>query len=498
MFHKKIKMKTFTTLTIAFLMSFGLFAQDYATPDTGVNWNLDSLHQDNSAAVALQNGQYILNQNLNIGENDTLNLNAGDTLKIKPGIEVLVSGVFNASGTENDSISISAQDTSNPYEGFRFEEISTVNIDYTAITYGGGLKVITPNLNLTNSRIAFHNSGSATGAAVSLSGGSPVIVQNAFIENDLPAISSGANQQVSAKILNNYLRANGQANENRPQINMGPTGADTLKIINNTIAGDRDLTKVGGISVSNFISGEVHATIIDNVIKDNRYGITVQGSNTNALIKANVIEDNDTQGQPNVGGSGISLNSSDDSQTITITDNAIRRNLWGVTIQNEGSANLGDDQDNPGQNVFSENQNSGETYALYNNTDNAISAKNNCWIEGGEVSLANAESVIFHQEDDASLGLVDFDPVSCEGLSNPVAEKTTLKVYPNPVDTKLNISSNAVIEEVKLFSITGKVVKRFQVNGKKAELQINLPSGVYLAKFETDTGEQKTERLIVE
>src|SRR5699024_10519934 len=116
----------------------------------------------------------------------------------------------------------------------------------------------------------------------------------------------------------------------------------------------------------------------------------------------------------NLGGSGISVNSTEDNQTIIAVDNQIRGNLWGITIIGQGSMNLGDDEDNTGGNVFSDNGNNGETFALYNNTPNTIMAKHNCWIEGEEITLDDAAEVIFDQADDPSLGEVIYDPMSSE------------------------------------------------------------------------------------
>src|SRR5690625_2859547 len=132
---------------------------------------------------------------------------------------------------------------------------------------------------------------------------------------------------------------------------MGPTGAatDTIKIINNTIIGDRDKTRVGGISVAALIGGNVNAIIHDNTIIDNRYGLTIAGPNVWAEIKGNLIEDNDTEGQPMLGGSGINLLTQNPTKyDVFITENQIRRNLWGITMQYDAMANLGDDENNPG------------------------------------------------------------------------------------------------------------------------------------------------------
>src|SRR5690606_13766760 len=107
-----------------------------------------------------------------------------------------------------------------------------------------------------------------------------------------PALSSGANTSVSAWIEGNHIEGNNTTNNNRPQINMGPSGEqDTIRIINNTVIGNRDLTMVGGISASSLVGVTNKILIKENVVKDNRYGITSMGTST-GIIADNIIEDN--------------------------------------------------------------------------------------------------------------------------------------------------------------------------------------------------------------
>src|SRR5690606_23933618 len=111
------------------------------------------------------------------------------------------------------------------------------------------------------------------------------------------------------------------------------------------------------------------------------YGITVTGSNVRALITNNIITDNNTQGNPNLGGSGINLNGGVTNVSI-VSGNRITGHLWGITLQNAVMTNLGDTAAasfNPGGNSFAGNGNGGVVYALYNNTPNAVPAMNNCW-----------------------------------------------------------------------------------------------------------------------
>ena len=197
------------------------------------------------------------------------------------------------------------------------------------------------------------------------------------------------------------------------------------------------------------MGGNVNVVIDNNIIRGNRYGITMLGINDSAEITNNIIEDNNIQGDPNLGGSGINLNSSSISEDVIVSGNEIRRNLWGITLQGEATINLGDDASNPGNNTFAENGNGGEIYALYNNTANPILAKNNCWIEDQQSTEQQVEDVIFHSVDDSNLGEVTFTPFLCGILG--VADNTVenFSFYPNPVKTKSISTMFILLEKLK-------------------------------------------------
>src|SRR5690606_8484187 len=195
-------------------------------------------------------------------------------------ITVLDQGSF---FIDADDVLITAVDETAPYDGFRFEEGSDINIQNATIQFGGGLQVLTETFILNNCILQNNVSRVTTGATVTLSRWIPVITNNQFLFNANPAISSGANQNVSAIISDNYIEGNNQTNNNRPQINMGATRVnDTLKIIQNTIVGDRDNDQAGGIAVANLVGGALRAIIEGNTVVNNRYGITIVGPNSYA------------------------------------------------------------------------------------------------------------------------------------------------------------------------------------------------------------------------
>src|SRR5690606_32460539 len=112
--------------------------------------------------------------------------------------------------------------------------------------------------------------------------------------------------------------------------------------------------------------GDVYTVITGNTILNNRYGIVLQGgSNINALVSYNHIEGNNIEGNPNLGGSGISFagGSAGSHQNTIVTGNLLKNNLWGITIQGRAMPNLGNllngDTTDDGKNHFVNNNNLG-------------------------------------------------------------------------------------------------------------------------------------------
>ncbi len=477
--------KVFLSIIFCCVAISALFSQTYTTPNTGVNWTLDDIAAISPMTLTISGSNYTLLENLVISENDTVSINTDIILFIDSDLLITVFGTFTVN---SNAVTITAINEATPYEGFRFEEFSVINIQNTTIEHGGGLRVLTETFTLNNCTISQNVAGGATtGAVISLSRGLPQITNNTITFNELPAIASGANQSVSAYIFNNYIEGNNQLNTNRPQINIGTTRVtDTLKIIQNTIIGDPNLDLVGGIAVANLVGGTIRVIIDDNIIQDNRYGLTVVGPDSFAYIRNNIIEDNNTQNIPLQGGSGISLNTSSGIMEVIASGNEIRRNLWGITVIGTASINLGDDVDNIGENIFSENGNEGELYALYNNTSNTLLAKNNCWIEGQVNTLADAEAVIFHQADDGSLGEVIYDPVGveCDNLSMNNFSEIEVSFYPNPAEDQINFTNVNYFNTLTIYGIQGNLILTKTLSEGENRIFLNLSQGIYFASFE--------------
>lgn len=490
-------MKSLFSISFFFLLSFtALIAQSYTTPNTGVDWTLADIANASPQTVSINGNEYTLLENLIVSANDKLRIDTDTTVFLESALLITVFGEFDVTASETMFL---AANTAMPYEGFRFEEFSVINIQNATIKNGGGLRVLTEDFTINNSVINENVAGGATtGAVISLSRGEPQITNNQIMFNELPAIGSAANSATSPTISGNTIEGNNALNSNRPQINLGTTDATVvLQITNNAIIGNPANTEVGGIAVANFVGGSINALISGNQIRDNRYGITILGSNATVEISGNIIEDNNTQGNPNLGGSGININSDTNDGEISAFFNEIRGNLWGITLQGQSSINLGDGDGVVGNNIFFENGNNGQVYALYNNTPNTISAVLNCWVEGGNVTLEEAENVIFHQQDDANLGEVLFDPVSCGIAGVDDFFLDNISFYPNPATDGISITSEIAIEHITILNANGAMVLERELADTDTQIDFNLAEGLYFVVFKTNEA-QGVRKLIVQ
>lgn len=473
------------------MVTFACFKANaqYTSPNTGITLRLDDIVTNAPNTLTFNNGIYTLSQNLTIAQNDTFIIDSNAEIHINADVSITIAGNFNANATQ---IKITATNQATPYNTITFQEFSNVYLKNVTIDYGKGIRASSGNFEMQSCAMSYHKQGSTASSAIAFSQGSPIVNNSRFTFNDYPALSSGANQLVSAIITNNYIEGNNISNGNRPQLNMGPSGADTLRIVGNTIKGNRVLTRTGGISSSSLLGVTNRARIENNIITDNRYGINFQGATSSGVIKGNIIENNNTENNPNLGGSGISVSAAGTSpiMNVIISNNQIRGNLWGITVIDQARINLGNtdpENFNQGKNVFSSNGNNGATYALYNNTAFPISATNNCWIEGNDSPTPQeVEDVIGHQVDLPTLGFVTFTPYGCETLSTEDKQISKFSIYPNPSSGKFNfvLNENGTIE---IYNTNGQQLISKKISAGENNIQIDLPSGLYILRTKTES-----------
>jgi len=397
-------MRIFTILT---LLVLSLLAHgQYVSPGTGATYTLNDLVAISEGVVTREGGEYFINHNLTISHTDKLLINTDVTVKVGPGRLLTFFGTLE-SNPPLEAV-FTAIDPLIPFRGMRFEGSSASVLRNTTVKYGGGMQLIDTHM-LIEDCVIRNNTMTNGSAAISLTNSNPVIRYTRFIENAGSAIASGANSTSSPQILFNHFIHNGTANTNRPQINMGPGGEDTLRIVGNTIEGLYHMA--GGIGISNLLGvGQTRAMVKDNQIFNNRYGYAQMGNNISSVVKGNTVINNNIQYDAQQGGSGLNFYGTLNTNQAVVLNNIIRGNLWGITIQGNAQPNLGSNgrgrnQTTGGFNIIEGNINNGQVYGLYNNTPNTIQAQFNYW---GTDDPEKAEEFIFGKSQNPDLGAVNF------------------------------------------------------------------------------------------
>lgn len=412
-------MKRVIAILFIVLSTFIVNAQ-YTTPGTGVKWGLAELIEHSNGTVVWNVDQYEVTATLTISATDTLQILDDVTVVFHDLAGIESSGTLLINAPEQALFTALDSTSANKWRGIKLLADHVTHIKNVTFKFGGGIKASSGLLTVDGSTFykGFYKSGSsngsyASGAILDLTG-EVYITNNSFLHNQRGAVTSGSNVSCRAVIKNNYMFGNTTENSNRPQINMGPAGAnDTTFIIGNTIIGN-GFVMSGGIAYSSLLGVPGSVVIDSNIVDKNRYGITLTGSPIHGAIRHNIITDNDIQDQPAVGGSGINLTASGASaiQKVMVTGNVITGNLWGITIIGYPEVNMGNanpENFNPGGNIFANNGNEGVLYDLYNNGPVEQFAMYNCWGVDVQDSVS-IEGVVVHQPDDATLGIVHFMP----------------------------------------------------------------------------------------
>ncbi len=407
-------MKKIYVLAFCFLsITSTAWANNYATPGTGVKWTLTDLVANAGGDVTFVGGEYFVNDTIFIVLNDTLTITNNVVVKFIVGSFLDVNGTLIINPPT--SVKFTAQNASTGFLGMRIDSSNTTVLRKLTFEYANSLRLFDCTIVIDSCMFRYNSPVTTFGnAAISLFRSNPNITNTSFLDNQRAAIQGGSNINNAPKIINCLFQGNNTLNQNVPQINLGATsatGSDTVKIINNQIL--RASTNSGGIGFLPI--GNVYALINGNIIRNNRYGLTFNGgSSINAVVSYNVVDSNNTQNDPNLGGSGISFTggSATSHQNTIVTGNIFRANLWGITIQNFAKPNLGDlsntDTTDDGKNQFINNTNATTPgIDLYNNSPDPIMAQNNYW---GSASAATIENKIFHQPDNSALGLVTYTP----------------------------------------------------------------------------------------
>lgn len=459
-------------------ISFNSYSQ-WISPGDGSSFTLDDLVTVSGGVVTMEGDSYYFNENITISTTDTLHINNDGILIINSEKLWTIEGVLLTYPTNQFEIKNPLGEAN--FQGIRFDNSSASRLNNLMITGCGGIKLVDSHMEIVASTFSNFGQEYSTGA-INLYQSNPLIRDCSFLSNAGPAIASGANSDSSPKIIHNILNANVTSNSNTPQINLGTSNAiESIIIDSNQVIGAYEMA--GGIAVATLAGGNANATITNNEISNNRYGIAMIGNDINSIISNNTIVGNNIQGDPMLGGSGLNFYGGLTNTSI-VSNNTISDNLWGITIQSSAQPNFGDgSEQSPGENIITDNQNNFQIYGLYNNTPNEIMAINNYW---GTTDLEVAETYIVHEVDDATLGLVHFDPMWLNpvGLSKNT-NSSAFSVYPNPCNDyfEINIPSSSNMS-YSVFNIKGQIIESGQiVNGKQRLSTTEWNRGTYFVRL---------------
>ena len=487
-------MKRFLAVIFAALISATAFGQ-WVSPGDGTTYTMTSLSTIAPAAVSSpQSGQFQIHQNITISANDTLFLesDANDIL-INNNITLTIFGTLLTEPRVNH-LFITGDSTGTSFFTLQLDNASTANLSYVVFQYGQKIQLFNSGLTLFDNCVFTHFSD----AVINYMNCNPTIQNCYFHDNQKAAITSAVNTTGSPKIINNLIENNDLSNANVPQINIGPGSEDTIVIAGNQIEGVAQ-NMSGGIGIMNMGTSNTVLLVSNNVIENNRYGYTQNGTNIYAIIQDNIIRNNNLETNPNNGGSGISIYGMDENNKAYIRNNVITNNHWGITVINAADVDLGT-EDNWGHNVIHGNghvYNYGANYGifdLYNNSAYDITAVGNYW---GTIDEQEIEEHITHQFDDPSLGLVYYIPFLTEDGVNEV-KTTGFEVWPNPVSNgsfTLTLE-NAMPTEVTIYNVNGQMVKSQIIENQINTISIEaLKSGVYFV--EVKNNESKNLKKII-
>lgn len=382
----------------------------WVSPGNGTTYTFPDLVEVSEGVVTVGENGFLVNADLTISTGDVLEID-NQALRVDLS-EVLVTIKGSMICTNTTRAKFYGLNETNHFS-MRFENATGCNIKMMYFSDGAGIKVIESDVTFDDVKFVYFTRDYSN-AVIDVFNCDPTIKDCYFMLNHGSAISSPANGQSSPQIVNCDFDTNVTDNVNTPQINLGPGGNDTIRIVGNEIYTIMAQWHVGGVSVADLASvGSTKVLLKDNIIRDNRYGYNQQGYTISSVIEGNQFLDNNHEENPMNGGSGISIYGSSTNNKAVLRNNVITGNLWGITAIFLHDIDLGT-EDDWGYNEIHDNGNGGMIYDLYNNASYDIMAVGNKW---GSTDYDEIESHIYHQADDSSLGLVTFYPfVGAEGI----------------------------------------------------------------------------------
>ena len=397
-------MKKFLPVFLFFISLTQFLNAQWVSPGNGTSYTLPDLVNVTDGAVTQGPDGFLINTDLTISTNDVLVIDNQVSRIDAAAILLTINGSMVCTNTGSNRVKFYGLNETEHFK-IRFENAVGCNIKKMYFSDGAGIKVIESEVTFDDVKFVYFTRDYCN-AVIDVFNCDPVIKNCYFMLNQSAAISSPANGQASPQILNCDFDTN-VTDINSPQINLGPGGQDTIRIVSNEIYTIMAQWYVGGISVADLMgTGSTKVLLKDNIIREGRYGYNQQGQTISSVIEGNQFLNNFHEENPMNGGSGISIYGSSTNNKAILRNNVITGNLWGITAIYLHDIDLGT-EDDWGNNEIHDNYNSGVIYDLYNNYACDITAVGNKW---GTIHESDIEDHIVHQTDDPSLGLVTYIP----------------------------------------------------------------------------------------
>ena len=397
-------MKKFLPVFLFFISLTSVLNAQWVSPGNGTSYTLPDLVNVTNGAVTQGPDGFLINTDLTISTNDVLVIDNQVSRIDAAAILLTINGSMVCTNTGSNRVKFYGLNETEHFK-IRFENAVGCNIKKMYFSDGAGIKVIESEVTFDDVKFVYFTRDYCN-AVIDVFNCDPVIKNCYFMLNQSAAISSPANGQASPQILNCDFDTN-VTDINSPQINLGPGGQDTIRIVGNEIYTIMAQWYVGGISVADLMgTGSTKVLLKDNIIREGRYGYNQQGQTISSVIEGNQFLNNFHEENPMNGGSGISIYGSSTNNKAILRNNVITGNLWGITAIYLHDIDLGT-EDDWGNNEIHDNYNSGVIYDLYNNSACDITAVGNKW---GTIHESDIEDHIVHQTDDPSLGLVTYIP----------------------------------------------------------------------------------------
>ena len=397
-------MKKFLLVFLFFISLTSVLNAQWVSPGNGTSYTLPDLVNVTDGAVTQGPDGFLINTDLTISTNDVLVIDNQVSRIDAAAILLTINGSMVCTNTGSNRVKFYGLNETEHFK-IRFENAVGCNIKKMYFSDGAGIKVIESEVTFDDVKFVYFTRDYCN-AVIDVFNCDPVIKNCYFMLNQSAAISSPANGQASPQILNCDFDTN-VTDINSPQINLGPGGQDTIRIVGNEIYTIMAQWYVGGISVADLMgTGSTKVLLKDNIIREGRYGYNQQGQTISSVIEGNQFLNNFHEENPMNGGSGISIYGSSTNNKAILRNNVITGNLWGITAIYLHDIDLGT-EDDWGNNEIHDNYNSGVIYDLYNNSACDITAVGNKW---GTIHESDIEDHIVHQTDDPSLGLVTYIP----------------------------------------------------------------------------------------